>query len=112
VKTVNLEEIAKSPAWLQEASLHDVITEHECLTLKEIKKKLLDKPLEEVTSMVEENPHLVLWTIIAERSLLDLNWVIAEKALVRCQDYPGLKFMRRIKNLDDKGKQKAEVLIW
>lgn len=62
--------------------------------------------------MVEENPHTVLWTILAERALVDLNWVIAEKALVRSQDYPGLKFMRRIKNLDDKGKQKAEVLVW
>lgn len=50
--------------------------------------------------------------MIAEKALLELNWIIAEKSLVRCQDYPGLKFMRRIKNLDDRDKQRAEVLIW
>lgn len=37
---------------------------------------------------------------------------IAEKAFVRSKDFQGIEFVRRLKRLDDPGKQAAEVAVY
>lgn len=56
---------------------------------------------------VEESPHPSLWKIIAEKSLLDLDYLNAERALLKIDDFKTLKYLRKIQNLDDREKQKA-----
>lgn len=42
---------------------------------------------------------------------MDLDYLIAEKALIKIDDYKTLKYVKKIQLLDDREKQKAEVLI-
>jgi WD repeat-containing protein 35 len=60
---------------------------------------------------VDENPHPSLWRIVAEKALLNLDFLIAEKSLIKIDDYKTLKYVKKIQQLDDREKQKAEVLI-
>jgi WD repeat-containing protein 35 len=41
-----------------------------------------------------------------------LDYKTAEKALLKIDDYKALKLIKRIETLDDKDKQKAEVLAF
>lgn len=45
----------------------------------------------------------------AETALERLDLGVAEKAYVACSDYPGIQFVKRLRLLGDKFKQKAEV---
>lgn len=60
---------------------------------------------------VEENPHQSLWKIVAEKALMDLDYLNAERALLKIDDYKTLKYIKKIQTLDDREKQKAEILI-
>lgn len=42
---------------------------------------------------------------------MDLDYLTAEKALIKIDDYKTLKYVKKIQLLDDREKQKAEVLI-
>jgi WD repeat-containing protein 35 len=44
---------------------------------------------------------------------LDKNdFVVAEKCFVRCRDYQGIQFVKRLRLMDDPHKQRAEILIY
>lgn len=60
----------------------------------------------------EDNTHNSLWKILAEKALEELDYKTAEKALLKIDDYKALKLIKRIESLDDKDKQKAEVLAY
>ena len=59
---------------------------------------------------VEENSHQSLWKIIADKSLLDLDFLNAERALLKIDDFKTLKYVKRLQQLDDREKQRAEIL--
>ncbi len=61
---------------------------------------------------MEDNPHPRLWRILAEAALEQLNFMVADKAFVRCQDYQGIQFVKRLKLLNDRNKQRAEVAAY
>lgn len=42
---------------------------------------------------------------------MDLDFIMAQKALIKIDDYKTLKLIKRIQQLDDREKQRAEVLI-
>lgn len=42
---------------------------------------------------------------------MDLDYLIAQKALIKIDDYKTLKYIKKIQLLDDREKQKAEILI-
>jgi CDP-diacylglycerol pyrophosphatase len=50
----------------------------------------------------EENNHQSLWKIVAEKCLMELDFVNAERALLKIDDYKTLKYVRKIQNLDDR----------
>lgn len=60
---------------------------------------------------VEETSHSSLWKIVAEKALLELDYLHAEKALLKIDDYKTIKFLKKVQQLDDRDKQKAEILI-
>ena len=43
---------------------------------------------------------------------MDLDYVNAERALLKIDDYKALKFVKKVQLLDDREKQKAEILIF
>lgn len=128
---VDPEEPSKSCGWLCEFNdlevksvlLDDVLqdAEHptkECIATWEIKslrdtRDLLDKVgIDDATVFVEDNPHPRLWRLLAESALAKLELDIADRAFVRCEDYPGIEFVKKLKKLDDRFKQQAEVAVY
>lgn len=90
----------------------------ECLKDVEIKslrdtRNLLDKVgIEDAATFIEDNPHPRLWRLLAESALAKLDLDISDRAFVRCQDFQGIEFVKRLKRLDDPIKQKAEVAVY
>ena len=62
-----------------------------------------------VWCFLSDNKHPRLWRILAESALEQLNFLIADKAFVHCADYQGIQFVKRLKLLNDRNKQRAEV---
>jgi len=55
--------------------------------------------LADAQRFIEENPHTRLWAILAEAALEQLNLEVAETAFVKCKDYPGIEFTKKLGNL-------------
>lgn len=60
-------------------------------------------------SFVDQSSHPRLWRILAEDCLDKLEFMVAEKAFVRLGDFCGIRFCRRLQQVDGRAKQKAEV---
>lgn len=89
----------------------ELFNEHESTMLSEFNELLKKDGIIKAIKYVEENPHTSLWKIIAEKALLDLDYLNAEKALLKVDDYKTLKYLKKIQTIDDREKQKAEILI-
>jgi WD repeat-containing protein 35 len=50
--------------------------------------------------------------MLVKQSLEQLDFVIAEKALLKLEDYMSLKIIKRIQMIGDKNIQKAEILSY
>ena len=50
--------------------------------------------------------------MLAEAAIDDLDLATAEAAFVRCKDYPGIQFVKRLQNIQSKSIQRAEVAAW
>lgn len=68
--------------------------------------------LVEISKFIEQNSHQTLWTLLADCALRTNNYEIAELALVKCQNFKGLQFLKRLKKLNDPKLQKAEVCLY
>ena len=53
-----------------------------------------------------------MWRVYAKKALEDADFDSAENAFVACKDYASLKFIQRVRELDDKDRQRAEILIY
>jgi WD repeat-containing protein 35 len=53
-----------------------------------------------------------LWRLLAEAAVDVLDLPTAETAYVRCKDYPGIQFVKRLANITNQTIQKAEVAAW
>ena len=51
--------------------------------------------LKDAYTYIDTNTHPRLWKLLAEASLENLDFVMAEKAFVRCSDYQGIQFVKR-----------------
>jgi len=107
VKAAMLDDILKSPEEIKNIS--DFIESYECRSLRDTRDHLTTISLKDAVDFVDENPHPRLWKLIAEAALDKLDFQVAEKAFVKVEDYHGIKFLKRLRNIDDKYKQKAEI---
>lgn len=89
-----------------------LISEFETKSLRDIKVLLETVGLNDAYSFVAQHPHNKLWKILAEAALEKLDFAIADKAFVRYSDYQGIRFVQRLKLIDDKRKQRAEVAAY
>ena len=68
--------------------------------------------LVELSKFIEQNSHQTLWSLLADCALRASNYEIAELALVKCKNFQGIQFLKRLKKLNDKNLQQAEVCLY
>jgi len=68
--------------------------------------------LREAQTFIEENPHARLWRLLAEAAVEELDLSAAENAFVRCKDYPGIQFVKRLQSVQQEAVRRAEVAAW
>lgn len=105
IKAVLMDDIIRDP----EHPDRDLIVHFETKSLRDTRALLRSVPIAEAFQFIEDNPHPRLWRILAESALENLNLSVADKAFVRCQDYQGIQFVKRLRLLKKTQKQKAEV---
>jgi WD repeat-containing protein 35 len=110
IKAVLLDDIMKSPDVPGKAE--ELVLNFESKALRDTKSMVQTMDLRDAYDHVDRNPHPRLWKILAEAAIEKLDFDIAHKAFVKCDDYQGIKFVNKVKKLDDVNKQKAEVAIY
>ena len=108
IKAVLLDEVLLEP----ESPSTELLLELEVKSLRDT-RDLLDKVgIKDAQAFIEENPHQRLWRLLAEAAVEALDLTTAETAYVRCKDYPGIQFVKRLANVTNANIQRAEVAAW
>ncbi|XP_053382408.1 WD repeat-containing protein 35-like isoform X3 [Mercenaria mercenaria] len=108
IKTVLLDEIMKDP----ESPTKEYMQEMEIKSLRDTRDLLEKIGLQDAQQFIEDNPHPRLWRLLAESALEQLNLKIAEQAFVRCKDFQGIEFVKRLGNLQNENMKQAEVAAY
>lgn len=85
---------------------------YETRSLRDTRNLLKSTTSEDAFQFVDSNAHPRLWRILAENALEALDFPMADKTFVRCQDYQGIQFVKHLVKLGDKSKQRAEVAVY
>ncbi|XP_022369245.1 WD repeat-containing protein 35 isoform X5 [Enhydra lutris kenyoni] len=108
IKSVLLDEIMKNP----EHPNKDYIINFEIRSLRDSRALIEKVGIEDASQFIEDNPHPRLWRLLAEAALQKLDLHTAEQAFVRCKDYQGIKFVKRLGNLQSESMKQAEVAAY
>ncbi|XP_021109182.1 WD repeat-containing protein 35 isoform X5 [Heterocephalus glaber] len=108
IKSVLLDEILKDP----EHPNKDYMLNFEIRSLRDSRALLEKVGIEDASQFIEDNPHPRLWRLLAEAALQKLDLCTAEQAFVRCEDYQGIKFVKRLGNLQSEAMKQAEVVAY
>lgn len=108
IKAVLLDEIMSEPDHPQK----DYVLTFETKSLRDTRELLNSVSIQDAYAFIEDNPHPRLWKLLAEASLEKMDFTVAEKAFVKCQDYKGIQFVKKLDLLGDKQKQMAEVAMY
>eukprot|EP00760_Papus_ankaliazontas_P001905 PhM_4_TR10728/c0_g1_i1/m.13047/K19674/WDR35, IFT121; WD repeat-containing protein 35 len=108
IKAVSLDDILLDPEHPQK----EFFISFETKSLRDTRELMNNVSLKDAVQFVEDNPHKKLWQLLAEASLEKSDYTIAEKCFVRCRDFQGIQFVKRLRSMDDPLKQRAEILIY
>nr|XP_033792878.1 WD repeat-containing protein 35 isoform X3 [Geotrypetes seraphini] len=108
IKSVILDEILKDP----EHPNKDYIINFEIRSLRDSRALIEKVGIEDASQFIEDNPHPRLWRLLAEAALQKLDLPTAEQAFVRCKDYQGIEFVKRLGNLLSESMKQAEVAAY
>lgn len=108
IRTILLDEVMTNPANPDK----ECVIDFETKSLRDTRELLATVPIAEAFQFIEDRPHVRLWRILAETALEHLNFSFADKAFVRCADYQGVQFVKRLKLLPDRQHQRAEVCAY
>jgi hypothetical protein len=59
-----------------------------------------------------DHSHPRLWRLLADAALEQLDFPMAERGFVKCGDYNGIQYVKRLQLLNDRFKQKAEIAAY
>jgi len=107
VKSVLLDDILKEPEEIK--NIQEMFIDFEAKSLRDTRDLLTTVSLKEAVEFVEQNPHRRLWKLVNEAALDKLNFSLAERAMVKNEDYYGVQLVNNISKMEEKAKQKAEV---
>lgn len=105
IRCVLLDELVQKP----EDTRPELIVDLEVKSLRDTRELLAKVGLKEANNFIQDNPHPRLWRLLAESSLKDLDLETAENAMVRCTDYLGIQFIKRLRNVHNDQLKKAEI---
>ncbi|XP_033640666.1 WD repeat-containing protein 35-like isoform X1 [Asterias rubens] len=108
ITSVLLDEILKTP----ETPSKDNLLGMEIKSLRDSRDLLEKVGIEDAAQFIEDNPHPRLWRLLAEASLENLDLKMSEQAFVRCKDYQGIEFVKRLGNLQSEVMRSAEVAAY
>lgn len=91
----------------------DAVELHDAKVLRDTRAMLgAGGDLAAAYAFVAERPHSRLWRLVAEAALEAGDYALSERAFVATEDYQGIQFVKRLRGLPDKDKQRAEVAVW
>ena len=78
-------------------------------SLRDTEDLLLHVGITEAKQFIEDNSHPRLWRLLGESSLKKLDLENAESAFVRCTNYQGIQFLKKLRSIQNVNIQKAEI---
>ncbi|KAG5677812.1 hypothetical protein PVAND_007539 [Polypedilum vanderplanki] len=78
-------------------------------SLRDTEELLQHVGLTEAKQFIEDNSHPRLWRLLGESALKKLDLNMAENAFVRCTNYQGISFIKKLRSIQNEQIQKAEV---
>ncbi len=108
IKSVKIDELLRNP----DAPDFDLIIDHHTKALRDVQEVLNRASITDAYSFITDNSHPRLWKLLAEHSLENLNFLMADKAFVQCADFHGIQFVKQLQLLDNKKLQQAEVCVF
>ncbi|XP_066601241.1 WD repeat-containing protein 35 [Prorops nasuta] len=105
IRCVLLDELMQKP----DDTKGELIVDLQVKSLRDTKELLAKVGLKEANSFIQDNPHPRLWRLLAESALKKLDLEMAENAMVRCTDYLGIQFIKRLHNVHNDYLKKAEI---
>lgn len=105
IKTVLMDDVVIDPENLKA----EMITLIETKSLRDTRSILSQVGLADAYQFVENNPHRRLWRLVGEAALRENDYAAAQKAFVRCLDYHAIQFVKKLRLIEDKAIQKAEI---
>ncbi|KAG8445687.1 hypothetical protein GDO86_010460 [Hymenochirus boettgeri] len=108
IKSVILDELLKDP----EHPNKDYVINFEIRSLRDSRALIEKVGIEDASQFIEDNPHPRLWRLLAEAALDKLDLATAEQAFVRCKDYQGIEFVKRLGNLQSESMKQAEIAAY
>ena len=106
--SIKLDDLLYKPD--EKKEVDNIVIKIETRALRDLRAMLENKtPIDDIYKYVEENSSHKLWEIFGKHCLQNLDFINAEKAMLKINDYMGLEFIKRIKYIDDDNLKKAEI---
>lgn len=105
IRCILLDELVQKPDDIRP----ELIVDLEVKSLRDTKELLAKVGLKEAHDFIQDNPHPRLWRLLAESALKSRDLEMAENAMVRCTDYLGIQFIKRLHTVHNDHLKKAEV---
>ncbi|XP_046828988.1 WD repeat-containing protein 35 [Vespa crabro] len=105
IRCVLLDDLIERPDEVK----NDLIIDLEVKSLRDTRELLAKVGLKEANNFIQDNPHPRLWRLLGESALKVLELETAENAMVRCTDYLGIQFIKRLRNVHNDQLKRAEV---
>lgn len=114
VKTIDLDCLINTPS--DEGDIESFVSTLETRVLSEIKSLVKKENVKEgftkAIEIADAHNSDKLWKLIAEEALKALAFEEAELALIRCKDYVGIQFLKRLSKLQSDLLKRAEVTAY
>ena len=110
LNTIMLEDLLIKPSVDSKHEVEEISIIFETRILRDLREMIENNlPIEDLYGFVEKHNHEKLWQLLIEHAMLKLDFQIAEKCLVKRQDFIGLALLKRIKTIEDNDFKKAEI---
>ena len=90
------------------------VVDRDATALRDARRLLAeaDDDASEAFRFVEARSHPRLWRLLAEHALERHDLALADKAFVRCSDYHGIQFVKRLARLESEPVRRAEIAAY
>ena len=109
ITAVKLEDLMFKP-WENNYEVKDIIIKIETRILRDLQEHINNNmPMDDIYKYVEEHPSRKLWNLLSKHALNNMDFATAEKSFTHMNDYMGLNFIKKVKNIDDDNLKRAEI---